>query len=49
MCLIRLIKFLIKFVLPVAIIAVVVYLVFFNSSETNEVASDALANLNMIL
>lgn len=49
MCLIRLIKFLLKFVLPVAIIALIVYLVYFNSNETNGVASEAIIYFNMIL
>lgn len=44
MCLIALIKFALKFVLPLAIIGLVVYLVYFKNTGT-----DALLALNFLL
>ncbi len=47
MCFFALIKFLLKFILPIAIIALVIYLVYFNNQAPDETI-ESLTYLNLL-
>ena len=48
MCLIRLLKFLLKVVLPLAIIGLVVYLVYFSVSGADDTTTEAMFKLGAL-